>query len=147
MGLDRKSPVPNLSEVDEEAGRKSGEDTPKTRRRNSSSNGSGSSGKNGKSRKLGGWRLRPLLTLAACTVVFGPMGTLLTFMLLPDDHVWRLRQVPLPLPLPLGCCCRCRCRRRRHRHRRCRRPYQHRAPAHRRVRAHPCHPRLHRTRP
>ena len=98
MGLGRKSPAPILS--DEEAGLKSGEETPKTRRRNGSSSGSGSSGKNGRSRKLGGWRLRPLLTLAACTMVFGPMGTFLTFMLLPDDHVWRLRQSQVPPPLP-----------------------------------------------
>ena len=30
--------------------------------------------------------------LAACTMVFGPFGTIITFMLLPDDHSWRLRQ-------------------------------------------------------
>ena len=110
MGLERKSPVNTMSEVDEESGRKSGEETPKTRRRNGSSSGGGSgSGKNGKSRKLGGWRLRPLLTLAACTMVFGPMGTFLTFMLLPDDHVWRLRQTQARLP-PLhasAACLRC----------------------------------------
>ena len=90
MGLGRKSPsltTVAAAEVDEESG------TPKTaRRRNGGSGGSSSSGKSGKTRKLGGWQLRPLLTLAACTMVFGPLGTFLTFMLLPDDHVWRLQQ-------------------------------------------------------
>ena len=81
------------AEADEEVGRKTeADDTPKMRRRNSSNGGGSSSGKNGKTRKGASCKTRPLLMMAVCTMVFGPLGTLVTFMLLPDDHVWRMRQ-------------------------------------------------------
>ena len=82
-----------LSALDEEAGRKLRNGGEEPRRRCSSTSGSGSSsGSIGKTKKRAGYQLRMLPILAACTMVFGPFGTIITFMLLPDDHSWRLRQ-------------------------------------------------------
>lgn len=40
-----------------------------------------------------GWRPRPLTLLAICTVLFGPLGTFLTFLLLPDDLIGSRRHL------------------------------------------------------
>ena len=82
-------------DFDEEAGRKQRGTTSEELVRRRGNHTLEKQSSNGKLKRRGGYQFKLLPMLAACTMVFGPFGTILTFMLLPDDHSWRLRQEQL----------------------------------------------------
>ena len=54
--------------------------------------GSSRKGRGGDKARTSRWPPRPLTVLAVCTVLFGPLGTLATFLLLPDDLIGSRKQ-------------------------------------------------------